>query len=126
MPHYVILLHEMPPAAARPTHWDFMLEDGESLKTWALECELRVGEAVQAQQLADHRRDYLSYEGPVSNDRGMVTRWDEGVFEWIDRSDSMLSISLSGKRLSGVARFVCDSQADEAVPQRWSVSLRKT
>ena len=123
MPRYVILLHEMPPASERATHWDFMLEDGDTLMTWALASELRAGESVTARQLPDHRRDYLEYEGPVSGDRGSVTRWDEGEFQWLQQSDERLSVSLSGIRLSGVAVL---ETADQAADQRWSVSLRKS
>ena len=126
MPRYVILLHEMPPTADRSTHWDFMLEDGGSLKTWALASPLQADEEIQSEQLADHRCEYLQYEGPVSGDRGSVTRWDEGVFEWIHRSKTSLLISIRGKRLSGTANLVRIGKADESAAQRWSVSLRKS
>lgn len=36
--------------------------------------DLREGEAVGAERLAEHRPMYLSYEGPISGDRGEVER----------------------------------------------------
>ena len=48
MPRFVILLHECPLDFERPTHFDLMLEDGDTLRTWALESEPRAGEAIAA------------------------------------------------------------------------------
>ena len=126
MPRFVILLHELPPGHQRATHWDFMLEDGETLKTWALEEELQPGGEACAQQLADHRLDYLEYEGPISGGRGRVSRWDEGDFQWIEKTDTRLSVLLDGQRHSGVASFMRLPEEDGAASQRWSVSLRNS
>ena len=122
MPRYVVLLHKMPPTAVRATHWDFMLEDANTLMTWALNGELDEGPALEAERLADHRNDYLDYEGPVSGDRGSVIRWDAGTFEWIDRCDDELVVELNGERLRGIAVLKRIGEADN---HRWSVSLRK-
>ena len=35
MPRYVILQHDTPPGYPRPLHWDLMLEQGRTLRTWA-------------------------------------------------------------------------------------------
>ena len=37
------------------------------------------GVEMIAEALGDHRLDYLDYEGPVSGDRGLVSRWDRAV-----------------------------------------------
>ncbi len=99
MPRYVILLHEMPPGGERPTHWDLMLELGGSLRTWALAAEPALETTCDAQQLADHRLAYLDYEGPVSGDRGSVTRWDAGRYHVESESDEELAVTLRGGRL---------------------------
>ena len=125
MPRFVVLLHELPLSAVRATHWDFMLEDDDTLLTWALERPPRMGDAVTAEQLADHRREYLEYEGPVSRDRGSVRRWDEGIFEWLEKTDQRISVELTGQRLSGIVNFNLQSDDDDRA-QRWSVSLRKS
>lgn len=35
---------------------------------------LQVGQTIRAERIADHRRMYLTYEGPVPGDRGQVAR----------------------------------------------------
>ena len=46
--------------------------------------ELPVGSALQACRIADHRPDYLAYEGPVSGGRGLVQRLTRGtVLSWM-------------------------------------------
>ena len=100
MPRFVLLYHELPPGA-RPSHWDLMLERGDSLRTWALEQELRVGAEITCQALPDHRLDYLDYEGPVSNHRGQVTRVDRGTYETLRESGEELLVRLDGRRFGG-------------------------
>jgi hypothetical protein len=67
----------------RVSHFDLMFEFGDALKTYEL---LRLpipGERIPVQNLADHRLHYLDYEGPVSNNRGHVTRWAKGTYRTI-------------------------------------------
>jgi hypothetical protein len=101
MPRFVILLHELPAAAERGTHWDLMLEQGDALRTWALPCEPSAGLVCQADGLPDHRLAYLTYQGPVSGDRGRVTRWDEGLYTLDSERDGGLSVTLEGRRFAG-------------------------
>ena len=110
MPRYVILLHETPLGSPRPTHWDLMFEDGDVLRTWALEELPEAGKAIRADRLPDHRSAYLTYEGRVSDDRGHVTRWDQGQFESIARSDNSLRLQLRGEILDG---HVCLTRLDQ-------------
>jgi hypothetical protein len=98
---FVILRHEMPAGATRATHWDFMIENGETLRTWALEFEPAAEIDVPAMSLADHRRAYLEYEGPVSGDRGHVSRWDAGQFRMISSGANTCQIEIAGARLQG-------------------------
>ena len=102
MPRYVILEHDWP-----ERHWDFMLEAGDGLRTWRLATPPRPGEAVAAQALADHRRHYLDYEGPVSGGRGCVTRWDAGVFAWLVDEPGRVTVELNGQRLRGSMTLKC-------------------
>ena len=101
MLRYVILKHEMPPDAKRATHWDLMLEAGDVLRTWALPSEPTATLECRAEQLADHRTDYLEYEGPVSGGRGAVARWDAGTYRVEQESEGLLQIVLDGRRLRG-------------------------
>lgn len=100
MPRFVLLYHDCPPNYERPSHWDFMLESGDVLRTWALErlprdwqaaysrtsvghpnCPmLSADNSVGATQLGDHRRDYLEIEGSLSGERGTVVRVVAGTY----------------------------------------------
>ncbi len=115
MPRYVVLQHDTPEDYLRPTHWDFMLESGEVLRTWALAEEPTIGSAITAESLPDHRMAYLEYEGLVSGDRGTVTRWDAGRYELVSETDDFLLVTLSGKRLSGKVRLSATVDGD----RRW-------
>jgi hypothetical protein len=100
MPRFVLLYHDCPPNYERPSHWDFMMESGGVLRTWALErlpydwqvahsrtsvvyqnCpSLATENSVAAVQLSEHRLDYLEREGPLSRDRGTVLRVAAGTY----------------------------------------------
>lgn len=105
MPRYVILRHETPPGAARPSHWDWMFERDGALVTWALEEIPHDKDGVAATALAPHRLAYLDYEGPVSGDRGVVTRWDLGNYSGELSEHGPATLRLRGKRLSGELRI---------------------
>jgi len=100
MPRFAILEHDHP-----VLHWDFLLEESETLLTWRLSAPPESGAVMDALEMFDHRRLYLDYEGPVSGDRGSVTRWDGGAFEWEVREVDRIAVRLCGARLSGVFRL---------------------
>jgi hypothetical protein len=96
---FVILHHDAPDGE----HWDLMLERGEILLTWQLARE-PVGPAslpIPATRIADHRKAYLDYEGPVSQNRGHVRRADAGTVEFEDSGPDRFAISLRGGCLTG-------------------------
>jgi len=97
MPRFVILEHDHP-----SLHWDLMLESGEVLRTWRLTRPPEPGRAVSATATFDHRRVYLDYEGPISGNRGQVSRWDYGTFSWRESEEDRLELELTGMRLRGV------------------------
>lgn len=109
MPRFVVLLHEVPPGNSRGDHYDLMLEHGGALWTWACERLPTAGESVTAQRLADHRMDYLNYEGPVSGDRGVVTRVDSGSYERVRTEAAPLQVRLAGAKLRGVLTLTPDA-----------------
>lgn len=98
MPRFVVLTHDHP-----FLHWDFMLEEDTSLRTWRLMQPPDFGESIDAETLADHRLDYLNYEGPVSGGRGEVKRWDCGEYETIESTPMRVAVRLAGERLRGTA-----------------------
>jgi hypothetical protein len=103
MGRYVILRHECPAAYEPGVHWDLMLEAGNALRTWALAVEPAPGIVIAADELPDHRLEYLDYEGPISGNRGTVCRWDAGRFEVLRESPRELLVRFAGDRLNGNA-----------------------
>jgi hypothetical protein len=106
MGRYVILRHECPPEFKPGVHWDLMLEAGNALRTWALAVEPAPGIPIAADQLPDHRLEYLDYEGPVSDNRGTVSRWDAGWFELVSESPHGVTVRFAGDRLGGNASLM--------------------
>jgi hypothetical protein len=83
----VLLSHEFPDATS---HVDWMIASEprglEPLVTFRLESRLDEIDAEQgllARRISDHRAEYLTYEGPVSGERGTVRRLTRGtVVSW--------------------------------------------
>ncbi len=107
---FVILTHDHP-----VLHWDLMFDTGDALRTWRLETEPTVGVEIRAIALPDHRRMYLHYEGPVSGDRGKVSRWDSGTYSVLEETPSGLTFEVDGERVSGVIEMVREDVGDEWV-----------
>jgi hypothetical protein len=103
MPRYVILEHDHP-----TRHWDFLLEAGSVLRAWRLADPPNPGTAVAAEPSFDHRLIYLEYEGPISGDRGSVTRWDAGTYSG-SLEETGLKVTVNGSRLRGAMRISADS-----------------
>jgi hypothetical protein len=121
MPRFVLLYHDCPPDYERPSHWDFMLESGDVLRTWALEqlpqewaaaraqtakahssCPLLAkGREVAALPLGDHRLDYLTIEGPLSGNRGSVVRVAEGSFSVESETPTEWVLALTSSTMDG-------------------------
>jgi hypothetical protein len=70
-------------------HFDLMFEMGAALATWR-STDWPVQSPAIVDRLPDHRRDYLDYEGPVSDDRGQVARVISGTFRWQAVSDDLV------------------------------------
>ena len=101
MPRFVILQHSTPAHYPRPSHFDLLLEEAESCRTWALSHAPTAGKPIAAEQLAPHRLIYLDFEGPLEGDRGEVMRWESGQFEWLLNSALAVELKILGTRLRG-------------------------
>jgi hypothetical protein len=118
MPRFVVLRHELPASSARASHWDLMFETELALRTWAVNLDPTLIHDQPAEMLAPHRLAYLDYEGPVSGDRGSVTRWDRGPFE-IERDEPGRFVArLAGEKLQGRITLI-QGPADHS----WRVSF---
>jgi hypothetical protein len=96
VPRFVVLEHVW-----NGKHWDFMLESGDVLRTWAIDRPIVAGQELPAKALLDHRRAYLDYEGEVSGQRGHVRRVDWGTYRPILWSADRVRVELAGCQLVG-------------------------
>jgi bifunctional non-homologous end joining protein LigD len=98
--------------AATRLHFDFRLEIGGTLKSWAVPkgMPLRKGERRLAVEVEDHPLDYASFEGiiPAGNyGGGTVMVWDFGTYFLMGGEPrsaweaGMLHMALDGKKLRG-------------------------
>ena len=99
-PRFVVLRHQPGAAGRRELHWDLMLEAGGQLRTWALDREPAADTIIAATRLADHRSDYLDYEGPISGGRGEVRRFDHGTYQLLSETSDQLVVRLEGQQLN--------------------------
>lgn len=114
---FVILTHDHP-----RLHWDLMLEEAQSLRTWRLLAEPTSQNPIPAEALPAHRKQYLTYEGPVSGDRGTVVQWDAGTYQLLQDDADRLRVRLEGARLR--ATILIRQLEEEGIdPRRWEVQF---
>jgi hypothetical protein len=106
MPRFVILSHDHP-----SPHWDFMLEQGEALRTWRLAEVPRPGRTLPAEPLPDHRKAYLDYEGPVSGGRGTVAQVDAGKYCILESDPTGMVLRLDNGRNRMLATLLIGGDA---------------
>jgi hypothetical protein len=96
---YVILHH----TGHGEPHYDLMLQIAQShpLSTWRiLRPPTEWHEKTPATRLPDHRDAYLTYEGPVSNNRGSVKRIADGIAKVIELQDDSLTLVLDNPTIT--------------------------
>ena len=76
---FVILKHNYP-----FLHWDLLLAEEASARTWRLLRKPCLNEPIAAEPLPAHRLMYLDYEGSVSSDRGRVEQTLAGTYAFDD------------------------------------------
>ncbi len=114
MARYVLLHHDWP-----SEHYDLMIEVDGELHTWRLAAPPTAGEQL-IDRIANHRLEYLNYEGPVSNNRGQVKRIAKGEYTATTRHHNNYQLMLSGD-LQGEAqlqRYQPDALAREDTPSQ--------
>lgn len=94
-------------------HWDLLLEHGDVCRTWRLLAEPSCW-PIDAESIGDHRKHYLTYEGPVSGKRGIVSQWDAGTYELNAQTETSWVVTLNGLRLCG--RYALEKVPNE---NRW-------
>ena len=89
---FVILKHQ----GHGDLHYDLMLEGKDKLVTWSCSQNPLTHPNARCRRIADHRKVYLEYEGPVSQNRGTVERVDSGRYEAIEIGESRWVVLLRG------------------------------
>lgn len=90
---FVLLRHEIESNQQGDSHWDLMLEAGDSLLTWRLNAlpksaSIRKMQSLLAKRIADHRPVYLDYEGEISGNRGSVRQVLKGTYVQLSEIDT--------------------------------------
>ena len=110
---YVVLRHE----GVQPPHFDLMFETsaGSELSTWQ-SAIWPIDRRTLLTRIGDHRRDYLTYEGPVSDNRGWVKRVMTGTC-WIQRlTETIWTIEFPGTPLPPLSLMRCGDDQWQASP----------
>ena len=91
---------------ARNLHYDFRLELGGVLRSWAVPKgpPLKLGIRRLAIHVEDHPVDYIDFNGEIPQGEygaGSVEIWDKGEFDLETDSADLIEFSLRGEKLSG-------------------------
>jgi hypothetical protein len=99
-------------------HIDLMLEQPgkDGLRTWRM-ARLPSLQSQSAEELAPHRRAYLTYQGPVYPDRGWVRRRDRGTYQPLIDRPGLIRLRWEGESGSGILELEGDAVDDSALWQ---------
>ncbi len=118
-------------------HYDFRLEIGGVLKSWAVPKgpSLNPADKRLAVMVPDHTLSYYDYEGIIpegSYGAGPVVVWDAGTFVPIDTDDpeaalasGRLSFELKGKKLKGIFALAQMKHLPKSTGKEWLLMKKK-
>lgn len=86
--NFVVLHH----TGIENPHYDLLVDPGEGHSLWTWRLSKWPAEGALVYRVADHRREYLSYEGQITGDRGEVRRVAAGELAFdIDKCELTLA-----------------------------------
>ena len=98
-----------------------MLEEPDALATWQLHRDPRTlaDGSIPATRIGDHRKAYLTYEGPVNGNRGTVHIVDRGTYTLVRRDEHCIEARFAGRHLSGDLTL----RRDPVDERRWALDV---
>ncbi len=102
-------------------HFDLMIDSGPALATWKMSQppETTCASPQDCLRLPDHRRRYLDYQGPLPDNRGEVSRHDDGHCIVHSCSAVCWEVTFFGRELLGHVRLERRTQSGDD----WSLRL---
>ena len=111
---------------ARRLHWDFRLERGGVLVSWALPKGVPDDPAQNhlAVHTEDHPLEYATFHGEIPRGEyggGSVTIWDHGTYEVLKWTDREIKVFLHGERLHGGYVLFATGGKDDKNDKNWMI-----
>jgi DNA ligase D-like protein (predicted 3'-phosphoesterase) len=115
--------------AARSNHFDFRLEMGDVLKSWAVPkgMPVKIAEKHLAVETEDHPLDYAAFEGNIPKGEygaGKVKIWDKGSYRNIRKisikesyENGQIEVALNGRKVKGRYALIQTKFNDN--PKNW-------
>ncbi len=120
MRRFVLLEHTGHPDDPTGRHFDLLLEEADSCRTWRLAEIPRVdGPPVAATPLPVHRLVWLErLEGEVTGGRGFARRVDAGTYEMLFGPDDtqLMVVHLQGQTVRGLMTIAAASATLQSRP----------
>jgi hypothetical protein len=118
MPRFTISHHT---GAKEGDHFDLLLEQRDALRTFRLR-SAEFHSPQEAVPVADHRKLYLDYEGPISGGRGRVRIAETGTFETDEWTEDRIQVAVFGRRLRTRLRLARGPARQGSAERTWTVA----
>lgn len=119
----VILIHNLPDGSS---HFDWFIDQPElevEHRLISFRCQSRPDtlglSEFAAERLPDHRADYLTYEGPISKNRGFVQRIATGTVIKLDQTAHSISVLVQWTSQESTPLVSYQAHQDPTNPTLW-------